>query len=201
MIDFPNYRRATNVAYYIHAHMNIPITIPIDVRAIIGAAPNIRLLSYDEFCRKMGLTWFELMRLNVSEQGFSLADFTQRKYFILFNDKYNERTIRFTLAHELGHLSLGHHNPTIAADKEANCFARNLLSPAPISNALKLKRASDFEKSYFINPAAAAVASNMLYEDLSNTTKENYDQIQRSFLLNNSTPSYVEIGCKWKRRH
>lgn len=39
---------------------------------------------------------------------------------------------RHTLAHELGHILLGHEGECSAADREANCFAAQLLIPTPV---------------------------------------------------------------------
>lgn len=79
--------------------------------------------------------------------GFSLK--FENQYFIVFNDSIHHlgRT-RFTLAHELGHILLGHveeitfyRNNEIDSDTneqetQANIFARDLLMPAAILAAL-----------------------------------------------------------------
>jgi hypothetical protein len=56
---------------------------------------------------------------------------------IIFNENHPWCRKRFTIAHEIGHLLLGHtcnkNDPTTAHnEKEANCFAAELLVPAKV---------------------------------------------------------------------
>jgi hypothetical protein len=54
------------------------------------------------------------------------------RYFVLYNDRQgSERRRAFTLAHELGHIMLGHAGEEEAREeREANAFAASLLAPA-----------------------------------------------------------------------
>ena len=77
-------------------------------------------------------------------------------YTIYYNDTLNNRTrIRFNLMHEIGHIILDHlvnFNRTslfkksmsaseyATLENEANCFARNVLAPAPLVNTMGLNK-------------------------------------------------------------
>jgi len=88
----------------------------------------------------------------VDNDGFALR--MKERVFIFYNDKCNLGRIRFTLAHELGHVLLGHLNgnrkvtarnrePSIhdcSLEQMANVFASRLLAPACIIDALGLYR-------------------------------------------------------------
>lgn len=72
------------------------------------------------------------------------------EYLILYNENVNEYRIRFSLAHELGHIVLGHLNEEITElsrgglddityykmEGEANVFAGNFLAPPIIINEI-----------------------------------------------------------------
>ena len=76
-----------------------------------------------------------------------------KNYAIAYNNKIKPRKrINFTLAHEIGHIILNHHKDfevtTTLQDNfteeeykilenEANCFARNILAPAPLVSGMK----------------------------------------------------------------
>lgn len=133
MIDCPDYRRATNRAYTVLNDLHIS-KYPIDIYHIIDCYMNIRVIPYSLLCIRRGITWNALMNLNVSEKGFIVK---RGELFLMFyNDTLDDEIIRFTLAHELGHYSLDHQEDNEATDKEANCFARNILSPVPIRDYL-----------------------------------------------------------------
>ncbi len=116
-------------------------TYPVSPRQILRHY-GIRCLSYRQFCQMTGRT---------VEECFSLfgrdASSVRRgdRYLILYNEERTDHLrFRFTVAHELGHIFLGHHEeagttgPISAGstlygvmEREADCFARNLLCPAP----------------------------------------------------------------------
>lgn len=57
---------------------------------------------------------------------------------VFYNEDAQFERLRFTLAHELGHKVLGHHDiyavtlPRIEQEREANAFAAELLAPSPL---------------------------------------------------------------------
>ncbi|MCL2578951.1 MAG: ImmA/IrrE family metallo-endopeptidase [Oscillospiraceae bacterium] len=54
----------------------------------------------------------------------------RRVYLILYNEKARStRRRQFTLAHEVGHIYLGHGDDSPASEREANSFAAELLVP------------------------------------------------------------------------
>lgn len=63
------------------------------------------------------------------------------RYIVLYDDRAeNERRMTFTLAHELGHIMLGHVGECEEAEeKEANAFAASLLAPAVVFHYLTFR--------------------------------------------------------------
>ena len=55
--------------------------------------------------------------------------YSLKSYFILYNDNMDINRIRFTIAHEIGHIALGHEESNDETESEADYFARHLLVP------------------------------------------------------------------------
>lgn len=84
--------------------------------------------SFASFCEKTGYP-----RADLGGAGADGVTLRQRgQYIVLWNEAIeNDRRRAFTLAHEVGHILLGHANETPEAEeKEANAFAASLLAPA-----------------------------------------------------------------------
>ena len=79
------------------------------------------------------------------QDGFSLR--VGNRFLILFRDGMSPGRTRFTVAHELGHIFLGHLFPTVERDgtleHQANVFASRLLAPACVLWGLGLHTAEE----------------------------------------------------------
>lgn len=118
----------------------------------------------------------EVNELKSSEVGASIL--YEDKWYIVYDDTVSKERTRFTIAHELGHIFLGHplklgyHARTIDIDKpeterQADMFAIRLLVPACVVWGLNLHTPDEIQKEFHISHAAAkARASRMeiLYE-------------------------------------
>ncbi len=91
---------------------------------------NIKAVTFDDAPYTM-----EMLKLKKEDEGvaFKLYD----KFYILYDPNVNKKCLRFTIAHELGHILLGHVNEYFALkdvknfgkhkELQANLFAENLL--------------------------------------------------------------------------
>ena len=61
--------------------------------------------------------------------------YSLKSYFILYNDNMDINRIRFTIAHEIGHIALGHEESNDETESETDYFARHLLVPIIIELA------------------------------------------------------------------
>ena len=77
-------------------------------------------------------------KLPNSQRGQSYI--TNNEVIIIYDDTLPKTVIRYTVAHELGHIFLGHDllHPTISMENEANSFALRLLAPACVLWGLDL---------------------------------------------------------------
>lgn len=142
----PNFAKAQNCAYDTITDSNQK-KLPLSIKRIISRFPNLYLQKYTVFAKKRGLSMEETFHVLDSEEG-CLWRRSDNTYVILYNDTVtNTGRVRFTLAHELGHFILKHHentNKTILSryslsdeaydvfEKEANYFAKRLLAPVPL---------------------------------------------------------------------
>ena len=171
----PNYNYATNQAYRLLNEFSV-YSFPTPIFLIIKKFSDIKLLSYTQVAKKQNITYDQFYSLASSEYGFSKKDNITNKTLILYNDKKDETVIRFTLAHELAHYYLHHYEDDYAEDKEANCFARNILCPVPIIQEMGISTIKEYTEAFKVSEPMANVAIQMKYVDSINITKENYNR-------------------------
>ena len=140
-----NYRKINFAAQSILVNY-CNLKFPVNTLGIINQFPNIELLTYKEFDEDPMNTQFKAHTISKDAFTMSLGD---NEYLIVYNNNTEiliPQRIRFSLAHEIGHISLGHFNYGEALltrghfginsqkyklfENEANLFANNLLSPS-----------------------------------------------------------------------
>lgn len=142
----PDYGTAQKKAYdtILSSHIN---TLPINLKTIINQYDNLHLQRYSVFAWENGMTIDEVSDFLDSDEG-CLWRRNDNQYIVLYNDTIQSKErVRFTIAHEIGHYVLKHHERsnktkvsryslTMAEDevleKEANYFAKRLLAPLPL---------------------------------------------------------------------
>lgn len=140
------------------------------LKRIIDVYDNSRVFSFPLDCQKL-----------ITDQGYRVYTYQQLAWksselremcntysedsfrdgyskIVAYNDALPERRIRFSLAHELGHIVLQHQKPTHAAEQEANFFASNLLAPRMAIHYAECKNESDVAKVFKISQEAARYA-------------------------------------------
>ena len=161
-----------------------PPTLPVHPEAILTARGDCRLLPYSAFGQgstsKAGpaRNGGELGRLVGSPDGFTVFHADRRQYLVIYNDNWDldfyGRT-RWTLAHELGHIFLGHfenENTRLTAlldgaeqalyEAEANYFASMLLSYPILVRDVNPRFPEDLMRIFSISHDAAVNRLNSL---------------------------------------
>ena len=137
---FTDYIRPIYLARQVLADANITI-FPVSLRIILRHY-GIRVITYEDFCAANDTTMDECLKV-FGRDGATIS--YGGRYVIVYNQlAAPKERIRFTLAHELGHIFHKHHDELgtkvlqrfwvekslyDVMEDEANCFARNLLSP------------------------------------------------------------------------
>ena len=95
------------------------------------------------------------------------------KWYIIYDDSMSKERIRFSIAHELGHIFLGHqltngeYRRTFVIDKpseetQADIFASRLLAPAVVLWALDIHSAEEIQKLCFISYSASKIRAERM---------------------------------------
>lgn len=143
----PRYIRSTAYALNALFIKNVD-SFPINVQKECKSF-GIKLKKYSTLAKKNNVTVDQIGEAYKTKLGYIYRN-EKGKYFIAYNDTLPEGLIRFTLAHELGHFFLNHledfeetelmynslvpySNEHECLEREANCFARNFLSPSNIA--------------------------------------------------------------------
>ena len=155
------------------------IKFPLDPRLFFEQMDNCKIMTYNKFAELNQCPLQEVFALCESKSGCTHYDVGKNRYLILFNSsKENHNVlgrIRWTLAHELGHVTLNHlpyiaephiaennfnnlSNPELEA--EADHFAALLLCPMPLYEMLNVESAQDIQHIFGLSWEASNVRWN-----------------------------------------
>ena len=148
------------------------ISYPIQSELILQCIPkDCRVLSYQKIAEVTGCTVHDIAVLCKSNSGATHYDPEANRYLILYNADMNSGRVRWTLAHEIGHICLGHLEAIEEAEiaytesrgfydqfeSEADYFAWNLLAPLPIMREMGIRSAPEIKSTYGLSTQAAAL--------------------------------------------
>lgn len=125
---------------------------------------EVRFDSFTGFCETTGLAREELSRRGAAE-GLSLRH--EGMYLVLYDELAAPRRLNFTLAHELGHILLGHIGEEgTHLECEADAFAAALLCPAVAVRYLEhqVGRSLSAEELYATFPISREAARRRVSE-------------------------------------
>ncbi len=142
MINAPDYHVATNAAYELLIEQDV-LELPVNLNKLVYLRrQNTRLMTYSQMAARFSITFGEYKSLVPSEFGFTMKHGSRN--YILYNEEKGYYTNRFTIAHEIGHIILEHKIDDSVTEREANCFARNLLCPVPVINGFNITNIEDY---------------------------------------------------------
>lgn len=155
---YGRYKNARNSAWQTLLDLNIT-SLPVDVISI---------------CSTLGINVIknsEINELKSNESGVCL--FENDEWYIIFDDTSSKERARFTIAHELGHILLGHpmrykyYSHSIDASKpdvevEADIYASRLLAPACVLWGLDLHTPEEIKAVCGISYTAAKIRAKRM---------------------------------------
>lgn len=162
--SYGNYKKVRNAAWQVLIDHNVR-ELPVPIVRIANES-GITLIKNSE-----------VLELRDNEVGISLLD--GDNWYIIYDDTTTKGRIRFTIAHELGHIFLGHpithsayHARTFESNKpeietEADSFASRLLTPACVLWGLHVHTAEDIVNLCNVSYTAAKIRAErmqILYE-------------------------------------
>lgn len=193
MNKLPDYEKATNAAYDILITYN-EFSFPICIFSVIKQMKNISLHRYTELAERMNVSFYDLINnIAPSCYGFTVFNEANDRYIIFYNDLKDDTTIRFTLAHELGHVVLKHKKDGKTENKEANCFARNYLCPVPVVKEMSLCCVSDYTELFYVSEPMAKVSLDFKNCDLRNISTNYFNAYNNSVMFAMSGISPIDL--------
>ena len=164
----PNYNRAARMAYRTLLALRV-CSFPVDPLQILSFCKNARVHTFDELVRNYEgyeeyHRYVDLKRLLLGGRDALLArrEFPGGTvaYELFFDDRTDPRRVRFTLAHELGHIILKHRREEEWEEKEADYFAVQLLAPDPVfaplsATGMDMAQYRTVSELFFISSTAA----------------------------------------------
>lgn len=148
------------------------ISYPIQPKLILPCVPkSCRMLTYQKTAKVAGCTVQDIAVLCKSNSGATHYDPDSNRYLILYNASMNQGRILWTLAHEIGHICIGHLEAIEEAEiayteqrdsydqfeSEADYFAWNFLAPLPVMREMGIRSESEIRTTYGLSAQAAAL--------------------------------------------
>lgn len=159
-MDYGKYKNARNASWQCILDYNIK-SLPVSVTKIIRQSDNIKLIKNSE-----------IKKLQNDKSGITIKK--KDIFYIIYRDTEPSQRCRFTIAHELGHIFLGHlliNTPAYRTfdvrdgnESAANVFARDLLAPACVLHELRITDARSIAKMCNISLEAAIFRENRMKE-------------------------------------
>lgn len=167
------YKQSRNAAWQCLIDFHVD-RLPVRVSQIAKAA-GVRLVPNNE-----------ALVLAPNQSGIMIQ--TNNRFAIVFDDEDTPQRCRFTIAHELGHIFLGHNTKgAYSAEEEtaANVFGSRLLAPACVLWALDTHSAEEIKELCDISFTAASIRAKrmeILYARNKFLTSDLERQVYEQFL-------------------
>lgn len=154
MIRQPDYDRAATCACRALVRAGVR-TLPVRPRALLAGMENVAPLTYDQAAEALQMKPRDFDRRAGDADAFTFREGGAKgaRYVVCYRSGGNPARLNFTLAHELGHIALGHAALTAAEEAEADCFAEHLLCPPPVLAQLTSPEA--VSRTCFVSLSAA----------------------------------------------
>ena len=156
-----------------------------------------KIITYEDLASKNKCS-VKIVEECFGKDAYSIYDYKTNNYKIAYNNTIsNKGRINFTLAHEIGHIILNHHKDFEGTDtlqnnltkeeykileNEANCFARNILAPAPLMKKLSLLEVLGKTSDIFgISFSATTTRLKFLNNDLYYLNESSIDYLKNTY--------------------
>ena len=146
-LDGETYRRIDNSVKELMEDYRIE-SYPIQLKEL-AKKMGITLVAYS-YASKFGINQPD----NLSDDAFTKMD----DNIVFYNDSASIERIRFSVAHEIGHIWLEHKRTSRRNEAEANHFAGYLLAPTPVIVEQGFEDAFDIAEFFQISYEAACCA-------------------------------------------
>ena len=107
---------------------------------------------------------FNLIDREILKDNWGITAYIKNIYIIFYDDKIPLTAQRFTIAHEIGHIVLGHFNEfnEFTKEKEANMFAVRILMPMCVLYECRVDSVEELEGMCCVSKESAQYRFNRL---------------------------------------
>ena len=164
-------QRLDDTILSLYRQIRYPV-FPVDPVASIHRMPRCKYITYDDLARVSGVDYRTVVKACESLDGCTQYDPVNERYLVAINTSAmygaSKARIRWTTAHELGHISAGHfielaqNMPDIQQpsafremEEEADYFAAAFLAPIPALKALRVRRPANIRDWFGLSQTAA----------------------------------------------
>jgi hypothetical protein len=145
---------------------------PVDPLLVFRLTPNCRVLSYEKLAKVSHMEYDDVVIACGSYDGCTFYDIAKDRYLTAVNTSERrgagKTRVRWTAAHELGHISAGHFQELAELgsenaspsdfkemEDEANYFAASFLAPIPAMKILRVQKPADIRDWFGLSQSAA----------------------------------------------
>ena len=147
----------------------------------------------------------DVIAKSLPSDAFLYLDKKEWVYYLLLNDTKPKKRQIFTMAHEIGHIELGHFiefdvsnlndKQRYILDVEANIFASNVLAPVNLIDFWNLKKPKDVAEKFNMSIRASQVRLANLDKDRQHINAINYHALNSLFFSQQG--SSVDFEVDW----
>ena len=167
---------------YLYENAFPSLTFPIEPFFVVNKLEKCRYVSCAKLAKISGQNIPDIIRACNSSDGCTHYDKRRDRYLMVINESGRSRArVRWTMAHELGHISAGHFielsnavlaeatpNSLLYMEKEADYFAASFLAPLPAIRILNAKCADDIRVWFGLSH----IASEHRWEEFLNCSEK-----------------------------
>ena len=164
-------KRLDDTILYLYQVIRYPV-FPVDPTTIVRKVEKCRYITYDELARVSGTRYEDVVKACQSLDGSTQFEPATGRYLVAINTSErhgaSRQRIRWTVAHELGHIAAGHflevaektcdiRYPSSSGEmeEEADYFAASFLAPIPAMRQMRVKRPADIRDWFGLSQTAA----------------------------------------------
>ncbi len=107
---------------------------------------NIKLIRYSSLTKEL-----KEYAEQLSKDGFFIFYPNTMQYEIFYDDSMPAERIKFTIMHEIAHITLEHKDHNSVNEAEANFFTKTALAPLGLIYLLKLKNSDEVAETFGIS--------------------------------------------------
>ena len=199
-----------------------PLGLPVPIKSIVKSAfPNVRLIPFSTQMKRRKISYEEMLTFAGTSDACTDYCADSDLYIIYYNDvkksKITSNRYLWNIAHELGHVALGHHKKHTESrifrneisnelyseiEAEANMFAAYILVPHIVISCVTDKKHIDIKTLCKVSEAASGIRNEEMQAWGRRNQAEQYDfELLGFFSYYAEKHAYSKASKTWLNKH